>query len=130
MKKVIWSGLLAVTAFCISGCVVAVGNKGGQTREIHTPQQRCPKNPTYVEIDAAGGLISETAKERIYKTIARRPDLTPDERNYLIQAVMRNLISETAKEEILMILAENPLPRKQPCQPEIISQTEPAQATQ
>ena len=105
MRKKMFISCLVLLPILLSGCIIISSNK------TPAPPQECAETPqtntTIAEIDAAGKLISQSAQANVYKAIARRPGLSPQERIHLTNAVSKHLISESAKEEILLILVNN-----------------------
>ena len=124
MKRAALCSLLILVT-TLSGCVVAIGNKGGTSTGSKPCKNRPASSGTYAEIDAAGRLMMEDSKMNVYRTIAKR-DLTVDERTYLIDSAMKNLMMENNKEEILMTLAKKPPVCDEP-QPQPVPAPEPAQ---
>ncbi|MDH4203661.1 MAG: hypothetical protein OEV87_12325 [Phycisphaerae bacterium] len=98
-----------------SGCIVVSSNKSCP------PAKECAKTPqvsaTIAEIDAAGKLHTDSAKLEVYRVIARKPNLTEQERIYLLNVAQRELHTDTAKKEVLMILINNQ-PQPTPPQPD------------
>ncbi|MEN8127878.1 MAG: hypothetical protein ABFR90_08765 [Planctomycetota bacterium] len=107
MRKTAFVGSLFIVSTLLSGCIFVSSSK--TTPQEH-PKPHCVQTPpvsaTIAEIDAAGKLMSPSAKANIYKAIARRPDLTTQERIHLTNAVT-HLMSPSDKEEILLILVNN-----------------------
>jgi hypothetical protein len=112
VKKRLFVGGLFVLSIIMSGCIVVSSNK------TQSPPQECPKTPqtsaTIAEIDAAGKLHTDSAKLEVYRVIARRPNLSEQERIYLLNAAQRELHTDSAKKEVLMILVNNHPPIPQP----------------
>ena len=120
MRKSVFVSVLCVLSILFSGCIVVSSNKSCP------PPKECPKTPhisaTIAEIDAAGKLHTDSAKLEVYRVIARRPNLTEQERVYLLNAAQRELHTDTAKKEVLMILINNhPEPAPVPPKPETMT---------
>jgi hypothetical protein len=102
MRKIILVVLLIGSAFALTGCVTVTGNTvtpPGEVRVYHTS--------TMNDIDVVSNL-SDQAKVDGYKAIARRPNLTQAERDYLVEAVKKDSLSQEQKDEILLVLLNNP----------------------
>jgi len=123
MKKNAVFSILFVVCTLLSGCIIVSSNKTQKTEKENagTPQM----NATMAEIDAAGKMNTESAKSELYKAIARRPNLSEQERIYLINASQKQLHTESARKEVMMILVNNnsrPVkvqPPQQPTEPEV-----------
>ena len=138
MRKTAFIGSLFILSVLLNGCIIVSSNKTQAPTE-GSAKSSCAESPqvraTLAEIDAAGKLISQSAQANIYKAIARRPGLLPQERIHLTKAITR-LISTSDKEEILLILVNNhppaiqPAPRQKPAaKPQIPCTAEPQNDT-
>jgi hypothetical protein len=114
MKKVVMSVLLAAIIIGLSGCVVAIGNKGNDSKGHHACKSKEAISSTIAEIDAVNKLHTEQSRLNVYMAIAQRPYLSPKERTHLIDAGMKYLHTEKSRESLLMALAANPTPCHEP----------------
>jgi hypothetical protein len=134
MRKTVLVGSLFILSILLSGCIFVSSSKTQGTPQEH-PKSPCVQTPpvsaTIAEIDAAGKLASHSSRANIYKAIARRPGLLPQERIHLTNAITTHLASHSDREEVLLILVNNhptpvqPAPRQSrtakppiPCTPE------------
>ena len=116
MRKTALVGSLFILSILLSGCIIVSSNKTQAAQKEHA-KSPCVEFPqakaTMAEIDAAG-KCSQSVQLGIYKAIARRPGLSPQERMHLINAVTTHLSSQSAKEEVLLALVNNPPVTVQP----------------
>lgn len=63
---------------------------------------------TIADIDAVGNDSSLWTKQKNYKKIASRNNLSEECQHHLTHALLDNLLSETAKEDVLITLINNP----------------------
>lgn len=103
MRNVLLIGVVCVVLVSAGGCFVSVKD-GCQCKKLASEPV---VDSTIAEIEAVRMLASESARLNVLRTIASRPDLSPEARIHLVEAV-RMLASESSREEVLMILAENP----------------------
>ena len=112
MRKTAFISTLFILSILLSGCIIVSSNK------THPPQQECPKPPqtnaTIAEINAARGLHTDSARLEIYEAIAKRPNLSPEERIHLIEESKLNLHTDSARKQVLLILVNNHPPVVQP----------------
>ena len=114
MKKAAFLSVLYVLPILLGGCIVVSSNK------THPPQkQECrtasPSSATIAEINAARALNTDSGRLEIYKAIAKRGNLTEQERIHLIEESKRNLHTDSARKAVLLILVNN---QQQAVQPE------------
>lgn len=102
---------ILVLSVLLSGCVVVSSNKTQSASPQKTKENSGSQNPrvkaTLAEIDAASKLTSQSARANVYKAIANRPGLSPEERIHLINAITMHLTSQTDREEVLLVLVNN-----------------------
>lgn len=122
MRKTAFVGTLFIASVLLNGCIIVSSNK------TQTPPETCPAptpqtNATIAEIDAVSKLASDSARARIYKAIAERPGLSPQERIHLTKAVTTHLASHSDREKVLMALVNNHPPVPQPASKQPVSCT-------
>ena len=99
MKKGLVVVGLFVSALCVGGCVVFVGEE--------TRGPRGASGATIAEIDAIGKLSFDSEKKEGYERIAQRVRLSPKVQVYLVEAIFDKLSFDSAKEEVLLTLIAN-----------------------
>jgi hypothetical protein len=123
MRKTAFVVSLLIVSVLLSGCIVVSSNKTqAPPKAKESAKAPCSESPqvraTLAEINAASKLMSESAKANVYRAIAQRPGLSPEERIHLTNAVTKHLMSESDKEEILLTLVNNypppPPPQRMP----------------
>ena len=118
MRKPIFVSSLFVLSILFSGCIFVSSNKTQAAPPKPSDTSSCVESPqvraTLAEINAAAKLTSQSARANIYKAIAKRPGLSPQERIHLTKAVTTHLNSQSAKEEVLQALVNNHPPAVQP----------------
>ena len=116
MRKTTFVGSLFIVSILLSGCIFVSSSKNQSTpQETKSPCVQTPQvSATMAEIDAAGKLVSQSARANIYKAIARRPGLSPQERIHLTNAITTHLVSQSDREEVLLILVNNQPPTPRP----------------
>lgn len=106
MGRILFSSGLLILTLSLSGCVIAIGNRGHK----HDPD--CvhvhDTDSVIAEIDAAGRLFSDSDKADIYTAIAQRRGLGSKAQSYLVKEAFRHLFSESSKEKVVIALIENP----------------------
>lgn len=105
MRKLFLGVGLFALSFFLSGCVVISSNKTQSVPKEHPMQVQMTS--TIAEIDAVGNLVSQSARANIYRAIAQRPNLLPQERIHLVNAITTNLVSQSDIEDLLLILVNN-----------------------
>ena len=100
MKKGLLVVGLVVSALCLGGCIVFVGEE--------TRGNRRDSDATIAEIDAVGKLSFDSERKRGYERIAERQGLSPRAQVHLVEAVLGKLSFDNAKEQVLLTLIENP----------------------
>ncbi len=106
MGRIVFSSVILVLAFSLSGCNVTIGS-GGRKHDpdcVHVHDT----DSVIAEIDAAGRLFSDSDKADIYTAIAQRQGLSSKAQSYLVKEAFRHLFSESSKEKVILALIENP----------------------
>ncbi|MHC4926793.1 MAG: hypothetical protein ACYTER_05600 [Planctomycetota bacterium] len=103
MKKAAFISMLLIVPILLSGCIIISSNKTQPKESSKTNQT----NATIAEIDAARGLNSDSAKLEIYEVIAKRTNLSSQERIHLIEESEKQLHSDSAKKKVLLVLVNN-----------------------
>ena len=127
MRKIFFVGNLFILSVLLSGCIFVSSNKTQTAPPKPSDKSSCTESPqvraTLAEINAAAKLTSQSARANIYRAIARRPGLSPQERIHLTNAITMHLTSQSDREEVLLILVNNhptavqPLPKQGTCVP-------------
>ncbi len=91
---------LVVSALCLGGCIVFVGEE--------TRGHRGGSDATIAEIDAVGKLSFDSERQEGYERIAQRQGLSPGAQVHLVEAALGKLSFDNAKEEVLLTLIDNP----------------------
>ena len=105
MRTAVFVSWMMFVCFLISGCVLAIGNKGAKSPDgcIKDPHVRA----TIAEIDAVKKLMLESSRSNVYMAIAKRPGLSPHARAHLAKAASTHLMLESSREAVLLALANN-----------------------
>ena len=92
---------LAVSVFCLGGCLLVVHD---ETQDHGRGSAGAP----IAEIDAVGKLSFDSERKAGYERIARREGLSSKAQVYLVKAVLDKLSFDNAKEQVLLTLISNP----------------------
>jgi hypothetical protein len=96
---------LILASLCLPGCIAINAEK----RTCATPSGTIePEAMAIKEIDAAGKLSNQNARQEFYTNYAGRTDLGPQAQVHLVEAVFKRLSSENAKMAVLEALIANP----------------------
>ncbi len=112
MRKIAFVGTLLAVSVLLSGCIIVSSNKTQKAAKDCDTQPQT--NVTIAEIDAARGLHTDSARLEIYEAIAKRPNLSPQERIHLIEESKKNLHTDSARKKVLLTLVNNPAPTPAP----------------
>ena len=106
MRQVLLNSIMVLTAFLLTGCIVVVNE---DKKHPPKPDVICvPVEGMIEEIDAAGKLSFEPSRRDAYTRIAKRPGLSDEAQEHLVNAVFDNLSFEPFKRDVLMALISNP----------------------
>lgn len=111
MRRFLIFLVLGGMALSMSGCIVAVGNKGSK-RDVGNGD--CVSAADFgecavviAEIEAIGKLHMDSSKTNRYAAIAARENLACGAQGKLVNAVFSKLHMESSKQRVLLALIEN-----------------------